>query len=181
MAEAAVASNDFITKDVFNVHVRSMRDRADSEEKLSDARFDRIEALLQRNLSEQRRMNERLEGKIENVVTRLSAGISENRSEIKALRVQMATKEELSAVKNDVKALKAQVASKENLTAVKDDVKALNVQVSQMATKEELSEVKGDIKAIIARLDTQQTKFGWYLTLFGLVITVVVAAIQFWK
>ncbi|MBQ9526240.1 MAG: hypothetical protein IJR68_01405 [Fretibacterium sp.] len=49
------------------------------------------------------------------------------------------------------------------------------------ADSEELAEVKGDIKAINARLDTQQTKFGWYLTLFGLIIAVVVAAIQFWR
>ena len=41
--------------------------------------------------------------------------------------------------------------------------------------------IEGDLKAITARLDTQQTKFGWYLTVFGIVITVAVAAIQFWK
>ncbi len=41
--------------------------------------------------------------------------------------------------------------------------------------------IEGDLKAITARLDAQQTKFGWYLTLFGIVITVVIAAIQFWK
>ena len=43
------------------------------------------------------------------------------------------------------------------------------------------NEMKGDIKAINARLDTQQTKFGWYFTVFGIIITVVVAAIQLWK
>ena len=43
------------------------------------------------------------------------------------------------------------------------------------------SHIEGDIKALNARLDTQQTKFGWYLTIFGLVITVVIAAIQLWK
>ena len=41
--------------------------------------------------------------------------------------------------------------------------------------------IEGDLKAITARLDAQQTKFGWYLTLFGIVITVVITAIQFWK
>ena len=41
--------------------------------------------------------------------------------------------------------------------------------------------IEGDLKAITARLDTQQTKFGWYLTVFGIVLTVVIAAIQFWK
>lgn len=39
--------------------------------------------------------------------------------------------------------------------------------------------VEGDIKAINARLDAQQTKFGWTLTVFGIIITVVIAAIQF--
>ena len=41
--------------------------------------------------------------------------------------------------------------------------------------------IEGNLKAIIARLDTQQAKFGWYLTAFGIAITVVIAVIQFWK
>jgi len=76
----------YVTRDMFDVQLRSVRDRADSDEKLSNARFDRIEALLQRNLAEQQRMNERLEGKIENVITRLSTDISENRNEVRVLK-----------------------------------------------------------------------------------------------
>ena len=41
--------------------------------------------------------------------------------------------------------------------------------------------IEGDLKAITARLDTQQAKFSWYLSAFGIAITVVIAAIQFRK
>ncbi len=59
---------------------------------------------------------------------------------------------------------------------LKDDIKAV-----QGELKEDINELRGDIRVINARLDTQQTKFGWYLAVFGLVITVAVAAIQLWK
>ncbi len=59
---------------------------------------------------------------------------------------------------------------------LKDDIKAV-----QGELKDDINELRGDIRVINARLDTQQTKFGWYLAVFGLVITVAVAAIQLWK
>ena len=72
---------------------------------------------------------------------------------------------------------------KEDIGGIKSDVRVMNERIDKNLAQYEAiaSEMRGDIKAINARLDTQQTKFGWYLTLFGLVITVVVAAIQLWK
>ena len=135
MPETTYTANDFITKDVFNIHVKSMRDRADSEEKLSDARFDRIEALIAGSLIEQKAM----------------------------------AKETANSIK----------AIDERLGRVEKTVDKLSEKVERL--QDDVSELKGDSKAMNARLDTQQTKFGWYLTIFGLVITVVIAAIQLWK
>ena len=125
----------FVTKDAFDIHVRSMRDRADSEEKLSDARFDRIEALIAGSLAEQR------------------AIARETGSSIKAIN--------------------------ERISHVEKNMDKLNEKFEKM--QGDISELKGNEKALTARLDTQQTKFGWYLTLFGLIITVVVATIQLLK
>jgi len=139
MAEVAYAASDFITKDVFNIHVKSMRDRADSEEKLSDARFDRLEALIAGSLVEQKAM------------------AKETASSIKAID------ERLGRVEKHIERIEENFNGK--IERLQNDV----------------SELKGETKALSARLDTQQTKFGWYLTIFGLIITVVIAAIQLWK
>ena len=139
MAEAAYkeayAPGAFVTKDVFDLHVRSMRDRADSEEKLSDAKFERLEALIAGSIAEQR------------------AIARETGNSIKVI--------------ND------------RLGHVEKNLDKLNERVERM--QDDISELKANDTALTARLDTQQTKFGWYLTVFGLIITVAVAAIQLWK
>ena len=139
MAEAAYneayAPGIFVTKDVFDIHVRSMRDRADSEEKLSDAKFERLEALIAGSIAEQRAM------------------ARETGNSIKVI--------------ND------------RLGHVEKNLDKLNERVERM--QDDISELKANDKALTARLDAQQTKFGWYLTVFGLIITVAVAAIQLWK
>ena len=139
MAEAAYneayAPGVFVTKDVFDLHVRSMRDRADSEEKLSDAKFERLEALIAGSIAEQR------------------AIARETGNSIKVI--------------ND------------RLGHVEKNLDKLNEKFERM--QDDISELKANDKALTARLDTQQTKFGWYLTVFGLIITVAVAAIQLWK
>ena len=74
-------------------------------------------------------------------------------------------------------------ALKEDMSAIKGDIRVMNERIDKNLAQYETiaSHIEGDIKAMNARLDTQQTKFGWYLTIFGLVITVVIAAIQLWK
>ena len=149
MAEAAVM-NDMVSQNVFDLQIRHLRERADSDEKLSSARFDRIEALLGKTLAEIKMDNAQLR--------------SELKGEIKVMDEHFERKfdvlnERIGRVEKDLKTTRGDTVS----------LKAI------------ASEMRGDIKALNARLDTQQTKFGWYLTIFGLVITVIVAAIQFWK
>ena len=144
MAEAAYKEEvfvptDFVTRDAFNIHVKSMRDRADSEEKLSDARFDKLEALMERNMAAQRELITQVSSKIEGVLGQIKKDVESNTNDIREM------KKDIGNLYGDV------------------------------------SDIKGDVKALNARVDTQQTKFGWYLTIFGIVITVVIAAIQLWK
>ncbi len=137
--EAVFVPTDFVTRDAFNIHVKSMRDRADSEEKLSDARFDKLEALMERNMAAQRELITQVSSKIEGVLGQIKKDVESNTNDIREM------KKDIGNLYGDV------------------------------------SDIKGDVKALNARVDTQQTKFGWYLTIFGIVITVVIAAIQLWK
>ena len=139
MAETAVM-NDMVSQNVFDLQIRHLRERADSDEKLSSARFDRIEALLDKTLIEIKMDNAQL------------------RSELKGA---ISVMDERFERKFDI---------------LDERIEKNHAQYEAIA-----SEMKGDIKSINAHLDTQQTKFGWYLTIFGLIITVAVAAIQFWK
>ena len=132
----------FITKDVFDIHVKNLRDRADSEEKLSDARFDRLEALMAKNLAEQKDL-------------------------VKDIRI------EISAVGDRVDRIE------KNIDRMGKDIDRLNERIEGI--KENIGEARGEVKAVGARLDAHETKFGWYLAAFGLIITVVVAAIQYMK
>ena len=47
--------------------------------------------------------------------------------------------------------------------------------------KDEISGLKGDVKAISTGIDTQRIKIGWYLTVFGIAVTIAISAIQLWK
>ena len=146
MAEAAYKEvytpSSFVTKDVFDIHVKSMRDRADSEEKLSDARFDRIEALIAGSLVEQKAM------------------AKETTSSIRVMNERIGRVEE-------------------RIGHIEKSIDKFNGKVEKL--QDDVSELKANDKALAARLDTQQMKFGWYLTIFGLIITVAVAAVQLWK
>lgn len=48
--------------------------------------------------------------------------------------------------------------------------------ISEMRT--EMTEFKGDVKALNARMNAFETKLGWYLTLFGVGITLALGVVQ---
>ena len=76
MAETAVA-NDSISQSVFDLQIKHLRDRADSEEKLSSARFDRLEALMAQNLAEQRAIATELRGELKGMNQRIDTNLTE--------------------------------------------------------------------------------------------------------
>ena len=130
------------------------------------ARMDRMEALLAQTLAEIRLDNVKLRSELKDEMKSLR---TELKDDIKSLR---------SGLKDEMKSLHTELKDdmKSLRTELKDDIKGVRSEL-----KEDISELRGDIRVINARLDTQQTKFGWYLAIFGLIITVVVTAIQWWK
>lgn len=99
----------YITKDAFDIQVKSIRDRADSEVRVSDARFDRLEALIARNMIEQRSAISELKSELTGEIKALNERIDKNLAEYKAVASDM--KAEISDIRGDVKALNASVQS----------------------------------------------------------------------
>ena len=44
--------------------------------------------------------------------------------------------------------------------------------------RETVNDLKGDVKALSAKIDTMQNKVGWYISLLGIGLTVVIALVQ---
>ena len=71
---------------------------------------------------------------------------------------------EMSALRSEMSALRGKL--EDEMTDLRGDF------------NEDVRDLRSDIRVINARLETLQTKFGWYMAMFGVVITVSVAAIQ---
>ena len=129
-------SEDFVRKDIFELHMQ------------------RTEAVAALNLEAQKAMNKRIEEKID--------AFNEHMNQTLALMNERIDKK---------------------FTQIDGKIDVLSERIDKNLAQYEaiVSNTDGEIKAINARLDTQQTKIGWYLTIFGLVITIVIAAIQLWK
>ena len=114
----------------------------------------RTEAVTALNLEAQKAMNKRIEEKID--------AFNEHMNQTLALMNERIDKK---------------------FTQIDGKIDVLSERIDKNLAQYEaiVSNTDGEIKAINARLDTQQTKIGWYLTIFGLVITIVIAAIQLWK
>ncbi len=57
---------DYVTKEVFDMQVKTLKERDDSVEKICDARCDRIEALMEKTLEQIRTENFQLRTEIRN-------------------------------------------------------------------------------------------------------------------
>ncbi|MBQ9566352.1 MAG: hypothetical protein IJU98_12275 [Synergistaceae bacterium] len=132
-----MAEVQFVAKEAFDIQIKAIRDREDADERISDIRFDY--------------MREMMDSQFE----RLEAVVEKNLAKHEAIA---------ESIRNDMKSINERMDRMEKNVAYHGEA---------------INRLEGDVKAISARLDTQQTKFGWYLTAFGIVITVVVAAIQF--
>ena len=98
--------SDFITRDAFNIHVGSVRERLESEEKLNDVRMDRFEALMAQNLMEQKVLFNDIKGEIKLMNDRMST--MEKRLDKIDAKVET-LQEDVSGLKGDVKALSARL------------------------------------------------------------------------
>ena len=76
----------------------------------------------------------------------------------------------------------------DNLRAVSDknlaELKAANAEMRadfadfRMKINEDLNEIRGDVKALNAKVDSIQMKFGWYLVLFSVAVSVALFLFQ---
>ena len=113
------------------------------------------------------------------LIISLDASVRELRDDLHAFKREV--KGEITDLRLDVAALSGNVKalgerSDKHLAGYKAIVSEIRSEL-----KGDIVEMKGDIKAISARLDAQQMRLGWHLTIFGIVIAVVVAAIQLWR
>ena len=71
----------------------------------------------------------------------------------------------------------------ESLKAVSDknlaEIRAANAEMREdfanfrSEVREDISEIRGDVKALNAKVDSIQMKFGWYLALFGIAVSLL--------
>ena len=110
MPEAVYAgtltSSDFVTRDAFNIHVGSVRERLESEEKLNDARMERFEALMSQNLMEQKMLFNDIKGEIKlmnNHINTMEKRLNKLDTKVETLQ------EDVSELRGDVKTLSARL------------------------------------------------------------------------
>lgn len=109
MATTTDVNDRYVRQEIFDIHLQGLKDRAASEERVTDTRFEILQAIMERNLSEIRSeiksTNERMEKGFELMNERMD----KNLAEYKAVASDMKT--EISEIRGDVKALNASVQS----------------------------------------------------------------------
>ncbi|MBR1602871.1 MAG: hypothetical protein IJ667_05475 [Synergistaceae bacterium] len=119
MTEAASVIDNRQTA-IFELQVKNLREHVDAHERINDAKFDRIEALMAKNFFEQeaminelrsefKDMNSRM-SRMEGDINRLKDNINNIKSNITGLKV------EINEVKGDIKVINAKSALQSRLT-----------------------------------------------------------------
>ena len=80
---------EYVTKEVFDMQVKSLRERGDLIDKIGDARSDRIEALMGQTLAEIKADNAQLRSEIRGEISAMNARIDKNLAEYKAIASEM--------------------------------------------------------------------------------------------
>ena len=114
--EARVIEKDYISKNIFDLHMQNMKEKAKSDEKMNDMRFTSLEKMVSDNF-------DKLQTTIEGVYEKLGAKIEIQNERLNSLEGQQA--------KINEKLEKVVDAEKE----ITGDVKALNATVSTLQTK----------------------------------------------
>ena len=112
MAEATLFKKEYISQDMFDLQIKHLRERADSDEKLSSARFDKIEALISRNMEEQHAIANEIRGEIKVMNERIDKNFAEYKVLLSDVKSEL--KEDISDVKGDVKAINARLDTLQN-------------------------------------------------------------------
>ena len=104
MTETAAIDNQ--QTEIFELQVKNLRDYVDFHERMNDTKFDKIEALMARNLAKQEELIGELRSEFKNMDARMS------RMEQRIDRLQG----DMSDVKGDIKVINAKSALQSRLT-----------------------------------------------------------------
>ena len=79
----------YVTKEIFDMQVKSLRERDDANDKISDMRSDRIESFMAKTLAEIRMDNAQLRSELKGEVRAMNERIEKNLEEYKAIANEM--------------------------------------------------------------------------------------------
>ena len=96
MAAITEVNDKYVRQEIFDIHLQGLKDRAASEVRVTDTRFERLEAIMEKNLSEVRSeikiMNERIDKNLaeyKSITSDIKAEVSEIRGDVKALNASV--------------------------------------------------------------------------------------------
>ena len=63
--EARALENEYVPQNIFDLHIQNIKERATSDRELFDERFEKLQAIMEKNLSEYKAIASEINGKIE--------------------------------------------------------------------------------------------------------------------
>ena len=92
--EAREINTEYVPQNIFDLHIQNLRERAISEKELSDEKFDKFQAIIEKNLAEYKILIGDLKSELKADIASVKNELLENRSELK---------NEFLEVKNEMK------------------------------------------------------------------------------
>ncbi len=65
IAETDLLATDYVPRELFDIHLQNIRERASSEKELTDERFEKLQAIMEKNLAEYKVMIKEVNGRID--------------------------------------------------------------------------------------------------------------------
>ncbi len=112
MAETATRLNDYISQDMFDLQIKHLRERADSDEKLSNARIELMQAFITKAMAEQNTLITDIKGEMKAINERMDKNLAEYKVLLSNVRSEL--KDDISEVRGDVKAINARFDTLQN-------------------------------------------------------------------
>ena len=126
MTETAAIDNQQTA--IFELQVEHLSDRIDANERMNDARFEKIEALMDKNFFEQEAM-----------INEIRSEVKEVRSEFKDMNSRM------SRMEGDINRLK------DNINNIKDDITGLKVEINEVKGDIKVINAKSALQSRLTR------------------------------
>ena len=88
--EARQLETEYVPRNIFDLHLQNIRDNAKSEKELSDEKFEKFQAILEKNLAEYRVMLGEVKAEVNGIRTELKSEIGDVQAEISKIRAEQA-------------------------------------------------------------------------------------------